>query len=244
MRNYYKVLGISESASPLEIKNAYYKLVKQWHPDHNPHTPISDIMMKMFNEAYSVLSDPQKKQAYDESIRIQPSSVVQHTYSYETEETLLRSKDVATHFSPMKTVVFLAAALFFSLFIIDSVSSIFLSRPLEGVYYPVSGKLPLYVERDWTNRSSSPAPFHLAFFAFIWFMCCLIQKPEGGLRTAAFISSVLIPMYWVVPLMGAELYGLKLNYLWLASMIFSNVIFLIFAFIGKGTINDLFFSKG
>jgi tetratricopeptide (TPR) repeat protein len=87
MRNYYKVLEISEDASPKEIKKAYYKLIKQWHPDHNPHTPISDDMMKMFNEAYNVLSNTQKRQAYDESIGIQHTSVDQHKDSFKTQNT-------------------------------------------------------------------------------------------------------------------------------------------------------------
>ena len=87
MRNYYKVLEISESASPKEIKKAYYRLIKQWHPDHNPHTPISDDMMKMFNEAYNVLSSPQRRQAYDETIGIQQTSVDQHKDSFKTQNT-------------------------------------------------------------------------------------------------------------------------------------------------------------
>ena len=93
MRNYYKVLEISENASPKEIKKAYYKLIKQWHPDHNPHTPISDDMMKMLNEAYDVLSDSQKRHAYDESIGIRHTSVDQHKDTYKTQNT----ENVSSH---------------------------------------------------------------------------------------------------------------------------------------------------
>jgi curved DNA-binding protein CbpA len=82
MRNYYKVLGVSENASPSEIKKAYLNLVKQWHPDHNPYTPVSHDIMTMYNEAYEVLSDPQRKSAYDESIGIStPQTEEHHDYS-------------------------------------------------------------------------------------------------------------------------------------------------------------------
>jgi len=72
MRNYYKVLEVSEDASPEAIKKSYLNLVKRWHPDRNQYDALSQEMMKMFNEAYEVLSDPQKKSAYDKSIRITP----------------------------------------------------------------------------------------------------------------------------------------------------------------------------
>ncbi|MHB8881332.1 MAG: J domain-containing protein [Thermodesulfovibrionales bacterium] len=73
MRNYYKVLNISENASPTEIREAYLKLVKEWHPDRNPHTPLSDEMMKMYNEAYETLSDPEERLNYDISSGIRPT---------------------------------------------------------------------------------------------------------------------------------------------------------------------------
>jgi hypothetical protein len=225
MRNYYKVLEVSENASPEEIKKAYYKLIKQWHPDHNPHTPISDDMMKMYNEAYDVLSDPKKRHAYDDSIGILhsdvPSDVYQHKYSYKTEYAHLLNKIVAFDYTPMEIVFYFATVLFFGWLIIDSASSILLSRSLEGVYLTVGGKL---------------VPFNLIVFVVIWFISYLI---EGGFRAAAFISSLLLPPFWVVPLVTADMHDLKLNYFWLVSMIFSNVIFLIFAFFGKGTKKDL-----
>ncbi len=74
MRKYYKVLDISENASSSEIREAYRKLVRQWHPDRNPYTPTSDDIMKMYNEAYEVLSDPEKRSAYDASIGILSAS--------------------------------------------------------------------------------------------------------------------------------------------------------------------------
>jgi len=65
MRNYYKVLGVSESATDAEIKQAYRKLASIHHPDHNPHDPLSMLEMKKINEAYDVLSDQEKRSHYD-----------------------------------------------------------------------------------------------------------------------------------------------------------------------------------
>lgn len=65
MRNYYKVLGVPESATDAEIRQAYRKLAALHHPDHNPHDPLAMDEMKMINEAYGVLSDPEKRSQYD-----------------------------------------------------------------------------------------------------------------------------------------------------------------------------------
>lgn len=64
-RDYYDVLGISKSASEDEIKKAYRKLAKQYHPDVNK-APDAEAKFKEINEAYEVLSDPQKKSTYDQ----------------------------------------------------------------------------------------------------------------------------------------------------------------------------------
>lgn len=66
MADYYDVLGISKGASQEEIKSAYRKKAKQYHPDLNKDNPEQAAeKFKEVNEAYSVLSDPQKKQNYD-----------------------------------------------------------------------------------------------------------------------------------------------------------------------------------
>lgn len=64
-RDYYEVLGLSKGASEDEIKKAYRKLAKQYHPDVNK-APDAEAKFKEVNEAYEVLSDPQKKQTYDQ----------------------------------------------------------------------------------------------------------------------------------------------------------------------------------
>jgi len=64
-RDFYEVLGVSKSASADEIKKAYRKLALQWHPDRNKAANAHE-KFKEINEAYEVLSDPKKKQTFDQ----------------------------------------------------------------------------------------------------------------------------------------------------------------------------------
>ena len=65
-RDYYKILGVSRTASEDEIKRAYRKLAQQYHPDHNPGNDKAEDKFKEINEAYQVLSDPQKRTRYNQ----------------------------------------------------------------------------------------------------------------------------------------------------------------------------------
>ena len=65
-KDYYEVLGVNRDASDDEIKKAYRKLAMKHHPDRNPDNPKSEDHFKEANEAYEVLSDAQKRGAYDQ----------------------------------------------------------------------------------------------------------------------------------------------------------------------------------
>ena len=64
-RDYYEVLGIQKGASDEEIKKAFRKMAMKYHPDRNQGDKDAEEKFKEVNEAYSVLSDPDKKNKYD-----------------------------------------------------------------------------------------------------------------------------------------------------------------------------------
>jgi molecular chaperone DnaJ len=65
-KDYYQILEISRSANSGDIKKAYLKLAKQYHPDANPNNPDAEKKFKEINEAYDVLKDEEKKSIYDQ----------------------------------------------------------------------------------------------------------------------------------------------------------------------------------
>ena len=65
-RDYYEVLGVDKNADEAAIKRAYRTLAKKYHPDMNPGDKEAERKFKEVNEAYAVLSDPDKKAKYDQ----------------------------------------------------------------------------------------------------------------------------------------------------------------------------------
>ena len=65
-KDYYKVLGVEKTATEKEIKQAFRRLARQHHPDVNPNDPQAEERFKEINEAYEVLSDPEKRGKYDQ----------------------------------------------------------------------------------------------------------------------------------------------------------------------------------
>ena len=65
-RDYYEILGLKKNATSAELKKAFRKLARKYHPDVNPNDKASEQKFKEMNEAYEVLSDPKKRKQYDQ----------------------------------------------------------------------------------------------------------------------------------------------------------------------------------
>ncbi|MEO5971714.1 MAG: DnaJ domain-containing protein, partial [Bdellovibrionia bacterium] len=65
-RDYYEILAVARTATAEDIKKSYRKLAIQFHPDKNPGDKKAEEQFKELSEAYEVLSDPQKRQMYDQ----------------------------------------------------------------------------------------------------------------------------------------------------------------------------------
>src|SRR6201981_4068288 len=66
-KDYYKTLGVAKTAKPAEIKTAYRKLARKYHPDSNQGDAKAEERFKEISEAYSVLSDEKRRKEYDEA---------------------------------------------------------------------------------------------------------------------------------------------------------------------------------
>ncbi|NDF95517.1 MAG: J domain-containing protein, partial [Proteobacteria bacterium] len=83
-KDYYKVLGVPRTASERDIKSAYRKLARQYHPDVNPGNAQAEERFKEIAEAHDVLSDPEKRKKYD-----------QHGAQWEQAEAYERARQAA-----------------------------------------------------------------------------------------------------------------------------------------------------
>ena len=81
MENYYSILNVSNNADEDQIKQAYRTLAMKYHPDKNPDNKAAEEKFKHISEAYSVLSDPQRRRDYDLGTST-PFSSSEKTYTY------------------------------------------------------------------------------------------------------------------------------------------------------------------
>jgi curved DNA-binding protein len=100
-RDYYEVLGVRREANPQSIKEAYRKLAFQYHPDRNRGNTAALEKMKDINEAYAVLSDPEKRRRYDTfSSEYGPSAYDRFRQTY-SDEDIFRGSDINQVFEEM-----------------------------------------------------------------------------------------------------------------------------------------------
>ena len=64
--DYYKILGVDKSIAQKDVKKAYLKRAKQFHPDLHPDDPKAKAKFQALNEAYDVIGDPEKRKKYDQ----------------------------------------------------------------------------------------------------------------------------------------------------------------------------------
>ena len=68
--NYYELLGVDPTAGPEEVRHAYLKKIKEWHPDINPERIVeAEEMTKVLNQAYQILGDSEERKNYDRMLR-------------------------------------------------------------------------------------------------------------------------------------------------------------------------------
>lgn len=100
-KDYYRILGVEQEATPQQIKEAYRRLAFQFHPDRNKGDPAAVETMKELNEAYAVLSDPGKRSQYDLLSRQYGSSASDHFRQSHSQEDIFRGSDIGQVFEEM-----------------------------------------------------------------------------------------------------------------------------------------------
>jgi len=100
-KDYYEILGVGKDAEPQQIKESYRELAFRYHPDRNASDSNAVEKMKSVNEAYAVLSNPQKKKEYDTLRQQYGSSAYNHFRKSYTEQDIFRGSDIDQVFEEM-----------------------------------------------------------------------------------------------------------------------------------------------
>ncbi len=100
-KDYYRILGVDQKATEQQIKEAYRRLALQYHPDRNKGDPAALETMKELNEAYAVLSDPDKRSRYDLLSRQYGSSAYDRFRQSHSQEDIFRGSDIDQVFEEM-----------------------------------------------------------------------------------------------------------------------------------------------
>ncbi|TBH20766.1 DnaJ C-terminal domain-containing protein [Thermus thermamylovorans] len=101
MKDYYAILGVSREATQEEIKRAYRRLALQYHPDRNPGDKEAEERFKEINEAYAVLSDPERRAQYDRGLLGSPPfhaedlfDLFAQVFGFQSERAVPRGEDL------------------------------------------------------------------------------------------------------------------------------------------------------
>ncbi len=100
-KDYYQILGLDKDTDQKQIKEAYRKLAFKYHPDRNKERSESDEKMKLVNEAYAVLSDPEKKREYDMLRQQFGSSAYSRFRKNYSEQDIFSGSDINQIFEEM-----------------------------------------------------------------------------------------------------------------------------------------------
>ncbi len=100
-KDYYKILGVDTDADQTAVRDAYRKLAFEFHPDRNKDNPQSAERMKWINEAYAVLSNPAKRQEYDNLRRQFGNSAYTHFRRSYSEQDIFHGSDIHKIFEEM-----------------------------------------------------------------------------------------------------------------------------------------------
>lgn len=103
-KDYYSVLGVKKDAGDKEIKSAFRKLAKKYHPDTNKNDPNAETRFKEINEAYEVLSDKEKRATYDRFGTVNPQQAGAPAGGYGGFSTQFTTEDVGDFGSIFETI--------------------------------------------------------------------------------------------------------------------------------------------
>lgn len=103
-KDYYEILGVESQASRQRIRAAYRKLAFQYHPDRNKDDPAAASRMKEINEAYAVLSDPEKRHSYDTLRETLGSSAYDRFRQGYSDSDIFRGSDISQIFEELSRV--------------------------------------------------------------------------------------------------------------------------------------------
>jgi uncharacterized membrane protein YsdA (DUF1294 family) len=206
LKDYYAILGVPRNATPEQIKEAYRRLAKEYHPDKNP-SPEAEERFKLINEAYQVLSDPAKRAEYDAlydamasraSAPTGPEAREPHVAGYgfrlRIQEALVKHL-----FDPMPkwmAALFILASVFTLAFRLIRFSSRLMSSPLQAL----SSGLHLMFSQPTATVIIKAIAFAALLFFISVYMAVQLMRFFAGLGIAVALFSGIL--YGAVRFLG------------------------------------------